>query len=79
MKPEDITGTVKVKGRGGTILQPGIDLLDKAEDFPKDAPILVITDDYCDKVVLYGKEHAFLIPQGVTLPFQPKGKVFRIR
>jgi len=78
MKPEDIAGTVKVKGRGGTVLQPGVDLLDRAEDFPKDAPLLVITDGYCDKVILYGKEHAFLIPRGSTLPFVPKGKVFRM-
>ena len=79
MQPEDIAGTVKVKGRGGTVLQPGIDLLDKAEDFPEDAPILIITDGWCDKVVLYGREHAFLIPQGAALPFVPKGKVFRMR
>ena len=79
MKPEDIAGTVKVKGRGGTILQPGVDLLDSAEDFPDDAPILIITDGYCDKVALRGREHAFLVPQGATLPFVPKGKVFRMR
>jgi len=78
LKPEDIAGTVKVKGRGGTILQPGIDLLEKAEDFPEDAPILIITDVECDKVVLHGREHAFLIPRGVHLPFVPKGKVFRM-
>jgi hypothetical protein len=79
MKPEDIAGTVKVKGRGGTILQPGVDLLEKAEGFPKEAPILVITDGNCDKVVLHGREHAFLVPQGANLPFVPKGKVFRMR
>lgn len=79
MKPEDIAGTVKVKGRGGTVLQPGIDLLEKAEDFPNEAPVLIITDGYCDKVVLHGREHAFLIPQGAQLPFVPKGKVFRMR
>jgi predicted metal-dependent peptidase len=79
MKPEDIAGTVKVKGRGGTVLQPGIDLLEKTEDFPKEAPILIITDGYCDKVTLHGREHAFLVPQGANLPFVPKGKVFRIR
>jgi len=78
LKPEDIAGTVKVKGRGGTILQPGIDLLEKAEDFPEDAPILIITDTACDKVVLHGREHAFLIPRGAHLPFVPKGKVFRM-
>lgn len=79
MKPEDIAGTVKVKGRGGTVLQPGINLLEKAEDFPGEAPILIITDGYCDKVVLLGREHAFLVPQGAQLPFIPKGKVFRMR
>ena len=79
MKPEDIAGTVKVKGRGGTVLQPGIDMLHKADDFPEDAPILIITDAECDKVVLYGHDHAFLIPQGATLPFPPKGKVFRMK
>jgi predicted metal-dependent peptidase len=78
MKPEDIAGTVKVKGRGGTVLQPGIDLLSVTEDFPKEAPLLIITDGYCDRVVLYGREHAFLIPKGASLPFVPKGKVFRM-
>jgi len=79
MKPEDIAGIVKVKGRGGTILQPGIDLLDKSKDFPIEAPILIITDGCCDKVILHGREHAFLVPQGANLPFLPKGKVFRMR
>jgi hypothetical protein len=79
MKPEDIAGTVKVKGRGGTVLQPGIDLLANADDFPADAPILVITDCQCDRVALHGREHAFLIPAGSNLPFAPKGKVFRMK
>ena len=80
MKPEDIAGAVKVKGRGGTVLQPGIDLLLHSEDFPKDAPLLIITDAECEnRLVLYGRDHAFLIPQGAALPFTPKGKVFRIR
>ena len=79
MKPEDIAGAVKVKGRGGTILQPGIDMLRNTADFPQAAPILIITDAECDKVVLYGREHAFLIPHGARLPFVPRGKVFRMR
>jgi len=78
MKTEDIASTVKVKGRGGTVLQPGIDLLCNAGDFPEAAPILVITDGGCDKVALYGREHAFLIPRGAKLPFTPKGKLFRL-
>lgn len=78
MPPEDIAGRVKVRGRGGTVLQPGIDLLEKAEDFPKDGPLLVITDGYCDRVRIR-REHAFLVPEGHQLPFVPTGRVFRIR
>ena len=44
LAPEDIAGRVKVTGRGGTILQPGVDCLEQANDFPKDGPILSITD-----------------------------------
>jgi len=77
MKPEDIAETVKVKGRGGTLLQPGIDILQNAEDFPKDGPILIITDGYCDKLYVK-REHAYLLPKGRHLPFVPKGQVFRL-
>lgn len=66
-----------VKGRGGTILQPAIDLLEQAGDFPKNGPLLIITDGYCDRVRIR-REHAFLIPKGSYLPFVPKGKVFRM-
>lgn len=77
LKPEDIAGTVKVRGRGGTILQPGIDQLHQAPDFPGEAPILVITDGGCEnQLKFYGREHALLVPKGARLPFVPKGKVF---
>jgi hypothetical protein len=77
---EDIAGSVKVRGRGGAILQPGIDRLLAAEDFPGAASLLVITDGYCeDRPVFRGREHAFLLPAGARLPFVPKGKVFRFR
>lgn len=66
-----------VRGRGGTKLQPGIDALVNAEDFPKDAPILVITDGECD-VLDIKREHAFLIPEGKRLPFTPIGPVFKL-
>jgi predicted metal-dependent peptidase len=77
MPSEDIAERVRVKGRGGTVLQPGVDLLEHAQDFPKDAPILVITDGYCDNVYIR-REHAFLLPAGRDLPFPPHGPVFRI-
>jgi predicted metal-dependent peptidase len=79
MSPEDIAGAVKVRGRGGTILQPGIDLLDNDPKFPKEAPLLIITDGECDRLNLRGREHAYLIPWGKRLPFVPKGPVFRLK
>ena len=78
MRPEDIAETVKVKGRGGTVLQPGINLLEKAEDFPKDAPLLIITDGWCDALSIRRREHAYLMPYQARLPFVAKGKVFRV-
>lgn len=77
LSPEAIAGNVKVRGRGGTILQPGIDLLEQAEDFPKDGPLLIITDGECDRL-LVRREHAYLLPKGRHLPFAPRGKVFAI-
>ncbi|MBN1427973.1 MAG: peptidase [Anaerolineae bacterium] len=77
MPPEDIAGRVCVRGRGGTILQPGIDLLEKSSDFPNDGPILVITDGECDRIRIH-RQHAFLIPDGSRLPFPPRGPVFKM-
>ncbi|MEU6650831.1 hypothetical protein ABZ904_15590 [Streptomyces sp. NPDC046900] len=74
----DIAGRVRVHGRGGTVLQPGIDLLHRAQDFPPGAPVLVITDGWCDALRVR-REHAYLIPQGARLPFTPQGPVFRVR
>ena len=76
MPPETIADKVKVRGRGGTVLQPGINLLEETPDFPKDGPLLIITDGYCEPLRIH-REHAFLIPRGSNLPFMPKGKVFR--
>ena len=75
MPPLDIAGRVRVRGRGGTVLQPGADLLEAAADFPKDGPVLVITDGWIDRVRIK-REHAFLIPAGASLPFRPHGPVF---
>lgn len=77
MQPEAIAGHVKVRGRGGTILQPGINLLEEAEDFPKDGPILIITDGFCDNLRIR-REHAFMLPVGNALPFTAVGPIFRI-
>ncbi|MCL2554268.1 MAG: hypothetical protein FWE75_19210 [Actinomycetia bacterium] len=71
----EIAGRVRVRGRGGTELQPGVDLLLAADDFPPAAPVLLITDGACD-VLRVRREHAFLLPRGARLPFAPRGPVF---
>jgi len=78
LPPEAILDRVKVRGRGGTILQPGVNLLQNAVDFPEDGPILIITDGWCDRIRVR-REHAYLLPQGNRLPFVPKGPVFRMK
>jgi hypothetical protein len=74
---EDIAGRVTVRGRGGTMLQPGIRLLEQADDFPADGPILIITDGWCDTLRIR-REHAYLMPAGASLPFTPRGPVFGV-
>ncbi|MFC9996848.1 hypothetical protein [Nocardia sp. NPDC127526] len=75
---DEIASKARIRGRGGTVLQPGIRLLERAEDFPPDGPILIITDGMCD-VLRVRHEHAYLIPAGAALPFRPRGPVFRMR
>ena len=76
LAPEDIAGRVEVKGRGGTILQPGVDLLEKAKDFPKDGPILIITDGMIERTLKVRRMHAYLMQEGRKLPFENKGQSF---
>ncbi|WP_052852881.1 DUF2201 family putative metallopeptidase [Streptomyces avicenniae] len=74
----DLAGRVRVHGRGGTALQPGIDLLVRADDFPRTAPVLVITDGECEALRV-PRTHAYLLPKGARLPFGPRGPVFSVR
>lgn len=76
--PERLSEAVYVQGRGGTQLQPGVDLFVHAEDFPKDAPILVITDGQCEHLHFHGRTHAYLLPRGRRLPFTAMGEIFRL-
>jgi predicted metal-dependent peptidase len=69
VEPEQLLGRVEVRGRGGTVLQPAIGKLEADERFPKDAPILVITDGGCDTLSIR-RDHAFLMPEGARLPFR---------
>lgn len=73
----DIAGRVQIQGRGGTVLQPGINLLEEARDFPEQGPLLIITDGQCDSLTIH-RDHAFLLPKGRRLPFPHRGEVFEM-
>lgn len=77
MPASDIAHRVQLKGRGGTVLQPGIDLLQTTPDFPKDGPLLIITDGDCDAFTVR-RPHAILLPRGHRLPFAARGEVFHM-
>lgn len=76
---EALAGRVQVKGRGGTELQPAIDLLESRQDFPKDAPVLVITDGGCEAQITIKRDHAFLVSGRGRLPFGTRMPVFWMR
>ncbi|HCK80325.1 MAG TPA: VWA-like domain-containing protein [Candidatus Competibacter sp.] len=82
LPPESLLERIAVKGRGGTVLQPGVECLRNAArrgDFPPRGPVLVITDGYCEDQLQIDFEHAFLVPEGHRLPFTPRGEVFWVR
>lgn len=76
LSPEELAGQVKVTGRGGTVLQLGVDVLEQAGDFPKNGPVLIITDGFIEEKLHVHREYAFLLPKGSKLPFPDAGKVF---
>jgi predicted metal-dependent peptidase len=71
----ELEGYVKVHGRGGTILQPAVDLLESVTDFPANGPLLIVTDGACD-ILKIKRTHAYLLPEQARLPFPPQGSVF---
>ena len=79
VRPDDLLyQPVAVQGRGGTELAPAVAFLESQDDFPGEAPILVITDGETD-VFQVRRTHAFVLPKGKRLPFVPGGEVFYIK
>ncbi|MCK5727081.1 MAG: hypothetical protein KAH22_09685 [Thiotrichaceae bacterium] len=75
IEAESLLERIKVKGRGGTVLQPAVKLLQESEDFPTKGPLLIITDGGIDHLRI-GMEHAYLLPKGMRLPYKTKAPVF---
>ena len=75
---ETLAARARVRGRGGTVLQPALALLETRTDFPKDAPILVVTDGFCEGDLAVKRDHAFLLAPGGRLPFRTAKPVFHM-
>ena len=73
---DSLASRVQVRGRGGTVLQPAVNLLQNRQDFPKDSPILIITDGLCESDLQVSRDHAFLVSPGMRLPFPTRKPVF---
>jgi predicted metal-dependent peptidase len=75
---DSLASRVRVRGRGGTVLQPAVDLLQSRTDFPKECPILIITDGLCETSLEVIRDHAFLVSPGMRLPFPTRKPVFNM-
>lgn len=74
-----LVNRVKIKGRGGTVLQQAVNYLENIHDFPKEAPILILTDGYFEENLTVKREHAFLVPHKSCLPIKTRGEVFEFK
>jgi predicted metal-dependent peptidase len=73
---ETLAQRVRVKGRGGTVLQSAVTLLETRTDFPKACSILIVTDGMFEETLSVTRDHAFLLPPGRHLPFRTHQPVF---
>ncbi|MEP6506438.1 MAG: hypothetical protein ABJD97_24085, partial [Betaproteobacteria bacterium] len=73
---EALASRVSVRGRGGTVLQAAVTLLETRTDFPRNGPILIISDGLCERELTVRRDHAFLLAKGGRLPFVTRQPVF---
>jgi len=81
VEPQNLLDRFTLRGRGGTVLQPGFDLLrDLAHkgELPAHGPVLVVTDGWCEDRLETNMDHAYLLADGRRLPFVPRGEIFYI-
>ncbi len=83
LAPGDLRGIFPIQGRGGTVLQPAINYLLGRNDFPAGAPLMIITDGWCEEDLVVPREHCFLLPrkqysEGNEMPLRTSAPVFRV-
>jgi predicted metal-dependent peptidase len=80
--PTDLRGVYPVVGRGGTVLQPAINYLLSRSDFPAKAPIMIITDGWCEEQLFVPRNHCFVLPRKSynegAYPLKTSAPVFRV-
>lgn len=79
VSPTDLRGIVSVQGRGGTVLQPAINFLIRRADFPPTAPIMIITDGWCEEEILCPRDHCFVLPRATQVDAKVKGERIPLR
>ena len=81
--PADLCGVFSVTGRGGTVLQPTVSFLHRQPNFPADAPLMNITDGWCEEKLLVVRDHCFVLPRKGwsedAMPLRTSGPVFLFR
>ena len=87
LAPTDLRGVVSVQGRGGTVLQPAINFLLRRPDFPTTAPIMILTDGWCEEEIVCPRGHCFILPRAAQveakikaarIPLRTSAPVFRV-
>lgn len=80
--PTDLRGVFPITGRGGTALQPAVSYLQSRSDFPASAPVMIITDGWCEEELIVAREHCFLMPRKSwkegSVPLRTSAPVFRV-
>ena len=82
LPPTDLRGIFSIQGRGGTVLQPAINYLLNRPDFPASAPLMILTDGWCEEELLVPREHCFLLPRKSWkeggIPLRTSAPIFRV-
>ncbi len=80
--PTDLRGIFPVQGRGGTALQPAVIHLLGRPDFPATAPVMIITDGWCEEQIECPREHCFVLPRKRwkegAIPLRTSAPIFRV-
>jgi len=82
LPPTDLRGSVCIQGRGGTVLQPAVAHLLRQPDFPATAPVMILTDGWCEEEILCAREHCFILPRKSwkegALSLRTSAPIFRV-